>query len=111
MVLKRVVKLDTGSIPAGSFVDLSYAPEVNLRLKRMICVETTAMALRPITMSFYLGDVPYFFPDSSAALFDPAVPQPIVFDLVHSAGVKLVMRVTNTDTTARRLLVHLVYEE
>ncbi len=111
MVLKRIVTLDTGSISAGSFVDVWYAPEVNLKLKRVIVVETTANATSLVFMTFYMGDVPFFFPNVSATLFGHDVPEPIIFDLTHSAGVKLTMRVTNTDSAARRLLIHLVYEE
>jgi hypothetical protein len=111
VVLKRVVVQDTGSISAGGFIDVSYAPEVNLKLKRIIAVETTANALSLLFATFYIGDVPYFFPNVSLKLFDPANPTPIVFDLMHSAGVKLTMRVTNSDTSARRVLLHFVYEE
>jgi hypothetical protein len=109
--LKRIVVRDTDSIPAGGFVDIDYAPEVNLKLKRIIAVETTAGALSLLFATFYIGDVPYFFPNVSLKLFDPANPEPIVFDLTHSAGVKLVMRITNNDTVARRVLIHLIYEE
>jgi len=111
MSLKRIVVKDTGSIPAGNYVDIDYAPEVNLRLKRIIAVETTANALSLLFATFYIGDVPYFFPNVSLKLFDPANPGPIIFDLVHSAGVKLTMRITNNDSAARRVLLHFVYEE
>ena len=111
MALKRIVVKDTGSIAAGGFVDIEYAPEVNLRLRRIIAVELTGSVLAPLLATFYLGDVPYFFPNTSLKLFDPANPEPIIFDLVHSAGVKLTMRITNTDSTARRVLIHFVYEE
>ena len=111
MSLKRIVVRDTGSIAAGGFVDIDYAPEVNLRLKRIIAIELTAAKLEPLLATFYLGDVPYFFPNVSLKLFDPLSPSPIIFDLTHSAGVKLIMRITNTDTAARRALIHFVYEE
>jgi hypothetical protein len=111
VVLKRIVVQDTGSISAGGFIDVSYAPEVNLKLKRIIAVETTAGALSLLFATFYIGDVPYFFPNVSLRLFDPAIPTPITFDLVHSAGVKLTMRITNSDSAARRVLLHFVYEE
>ena len=111
MTLKRIVKLDTGSISAGGFVDLVYAPEVDLKLKRIECVETTAGAYSLIFLTFYIGDVPYFFPDASAALFQPLDPTPVVFDLAHPKGVYLKIRVTNADTVARRLIIHLIYEE
>ncbi len=111
MTLKRIVTLDTGSISAGGFVDVWYAPEVNLKLKRVIVVETTANATSLIFMTFYLGDVPFFFPNVNANLLRHDVPVPIIFDLTHSAGVKLTMRVTNSDSAARRLLIHLIYEE
>jgi hypothetical protein len=111
LTLKRIVVKDTGSISAGSFVDIDYAPEVNLKLKRIIAVETTANALSLVFATFYIGDVPYFFPNVSLKLFDPASPQPIIFDLTHSAGVKLTMRITNNDSAARRVLIHLIYEE
>jgi hypothetical protein len=105
------VKLDTGSLSAGSFVDLVYAPEVDLKLKRIECVETTAGVYSLLFLTFYIGDVPFFFPDVSAALFQPLDPSPIVFDLAHNKGVYLKIRVTNSDTVARRLLIHLIYEE
>jgi len=111
VVLKRIVVLDTGSISAGGFIDVSYAPEVNLKLKRIIAVETTANALSLLFATFYIGDVPYFYPNISLKLFDLANPTPITFDLVHSAGVKLIMRITNADSSARRVLLHLIYEE
>ena len=111
MTLRRIVKLDTGSIPAGGFVDLTYAPEVDLKLKRIQVVETTAGAYSLVFMTFYIGDVPYFFPDVSSALFRFDHPQPIVFDLAHAKGVVVKFRVTNADTAARRLLIHLIYEE
>jgi hypothetical protein len=111
VTLKRIVKLDTGSLSAGSFVDLVYAPEVDLKLKRIEVVETTANALNLLFMTFYLGDVPFFFPDVSAALFQPLDAYPIIFDLAHNKGVYLKIRVTNSDTTTRRLIIHLIYEE
>jgi len=111
VTLKRIVKLDTGSLSAGSFVDLVYAPEVDLKLKRIEVVETTANAFNMLFMTFYLGDVPFFFPDVSAALFQPLDAYPIIFDLAHPKGVYLKIRVTNTDSTTRRLVIHLIYEE
>lgn len=111
MTLKRIVVKDTGSIAAGSYIDIDYAPEVNLKLKRIVAVETTAGALSLLFATFYLGDVPYFFPNVSLKLFDPANPEPVVFDLMHSAAVKLTMRITNNDTAARRVLIHFIYEE
>ena len=111
MTLKRIVKLDTGSISAGGFVDLVYAPEVDLKLKRIVVVETTAGAYGLLFLTFYIGDVPFFFPDVSAALFQPRDLSPIVFDLAHPKGVYLKVRVTNADSAARRLLIHLIYEE
>ena len=111
MTLKRIVKLDTGSISAGGFVDLVYAPEVDLKLKRIVVVETTAGAYSLLFLTFYIGDVPFFFPDASAALFQPRELSPIVFDLAHNKGVYLKIRVTNADSAARRLVIHLIYEE
>jgi len=111
MTLRRIVRLDTGSISAGGFVDVTYAPEVDLKLKYIEVVETTAAAYGLVFLTFYIGDVPYFFPDVSAALFRFDVPNPIVFDLAHAKGVILKLRVTNADTAARRLLIHLIYEE
>jgi len=111
VTLKRIVVLDTGSISAGSFVDVSYAPEINLKLKRIIAIETTADAPNLVFMTFYMGDVPYFYPNASAGIFHLRNLEPVIFDLMHSAGVKLTMRITNSDSAARRLLIHLVYEE
>ena len=111
MTLRRIVRLDTGSISAGGFVDLTYAPEVDLKLKRIQVVETTAGAYSLLFLTFYVGDVPYFFPDACSAILRFDHPQPIVFDLAHPKGVVLKFRVTNADTAARRLLIHLIYEE
>jgi hypothetical protein len=111
VTLKRIVKLDTGSLSAGSFTDLTYAPEVDLKLKRIEVVETTANALGLLFMTLYIGDVPFFFPDVSAVLFQPLDAMPIIFDLAHPKGVYLKIRVTNSDTSTRRLLIHLIYEE
>jgi len=111
VTLKRIVKLDTGPLSAGSFADLVYAPEVDLKLKRIECVEATAGAYSLIFLTFYIGDVPFFFPDASAALFQPLDPSPINLDLAHPKGVYLKIRVTNADSTTRRLLIHLIYEE
>lgn len=111
MTLRRIVRLDTSNLSAGSFIDLTYSPEVDLRLKRIECVETTANAYNLLFLTFYMGDVPYFFPDASAALFQPQDPSPITLDLAHAKGVTLKIRVTNADTTTRRLLIHLIYEE
>jgi hypothetical protein len=55
--------------------------------------------------------VPFFFPDVSVALFQPLDAMPIIFDLAHPKGVYLKIRVTNSDTSARRLIIHLIYEE
>jgi len=111
VTLKRIVVKDTGSISAGSYVDIDYAPEVTLKLKRVVAVETTANALSLLFATFYIGDVPYFFPNVSLKVFDPANPTPVIFDLTHPAGAKLIMRITNNDSTARRVLLHFIYEE
>jgi hypothetical protein len=111
LTLRRIVKLDTGPISAGGFVDLVYAPEVDLKLKRIEVVETTVGAYSLIFLTFYIGDVPYFFPDVSAAIFQPLDPSPVIFDLAHNKGVYLKIRVTNADTATRRLIIHLIYEE
>ena len=111
MTLRRIARLDTGSISAGGFVDVTYAPEVDLKLKTIRVVETTADAYNLVFLTFYIGDVPYFFPDVSAAIFRYNNPEPIVLDLAHAKGVILKIRVTNADAVARRLLIHLVYEE
>jgi len=109
MTLKRIVELDTGSLSAGNYIDLNTAPEVDLKLERIEAVETTANAPNLVFMTFYIGDVPYFFPNVSAALFQPLDASPIIFNLDHKAGVKLTIRVTNSDTATRRLIIHLIY--
>lgn len=111
MALRRIVRLDSGDLGAGAFKDFDYAPEVNLRLKRIIAVEATAAAYRLVFVRIQMGDVPLTSPDISAELLRPDIAQPIVFDLVHVAGVKLIFRITNADTTTRRVHLHLVYEE
>jgi len=111
MPLRRVVKLDTGSIAAGGFKDLDYAPEVNLRLKRIQAVEVAAGDYANVFLTLYMGDQPIFSPDAALAVLKFDHPQPLIFDLVHVAGVKLITRVTNTAGAARRVILHLIYEE
>ena len=110
MALKRVVLIDTGNISSGSYTDVSYAPEVDLTLNKVYAVETTSGALSLLFATFYLADEPFFAPNASLKLFDPANSEPITFNLVHKNGTKLSMRITNSDTATRRVLIHLVYE-
>ncbi|MEM4844525.1 MAG: hypothetical protein QXV81_08155 [Ignisphaera sp.] len=110
MPIKRIVKLDTGSLSAGSFVDLTYAPEVNLTIKKIIAVEATGASINNVLSTFYIGDVPYFMPDVSLAIFHPSNLHNPDIDLVLPAGVRLTMRVTNNETAARRVLIHLICE-
>jgi hypothetical protein len=111
VALRRIVRLDSGDIPAGGFKDLDYAPETNLKLRRIIAVETTAGVYRLLFVRIQMGDIPLTSPDISAELLRPDLANPIVFDLVHVAGVKLIFRITNADTATRRLHLHLVYED
>lgn len=111
MALRRIVRLDTGSLSAGAFTDLTYAPEVDLKLKRIAVVETTAGAYSLVFLNLYIGDVPFIFPDASAAVFRFDNPNLPTLDLAHAKGVYLKIRVTNSDTAGRRLLIHLMYEE
>lgn len=111
MVLKRIVRLDTGSIAAGSYADVRYAPEVSLKLKRIEVVEASGASLNNVMATLYIGDVPVLMPDASLAIFAAGYPSPITLDLSHPAGVFLTMRVTNNTSAAVRVYIHLVYEE
>ncbi|MEM3982561.1 MAG: hypothetical protein QXM71_07585 [Thermofilum sp.] len=110
MALKRIVKLDTGSLAAGSFTDLTYAAEVNLTIKKIIAVEATGASINNVVATFYIADVPYFMPDTSLMLFHPSNQYNPDIDLVLPAGVRLTMRVTNNEAAARRVLIHLICE-
>ena len=111
MALKRIVKIDTGSISAGGFVDISYAPEVDLRLKKIRIVEASGNTIYNVTMTLRMGDKPYVDPDVSASLFVGDYDKLMTLDIDHPAGVKLSSRVTNSESAARRLFIHLIYEE
>ncbi|MEM3982478.1 MAG: hypothetical protein QXM71_07165 [Thermofilum sp.] len=110
MPLRRIVKLDTGSLSAGAFVDLTYAPEVNLTIKKILAVEATGASINNVLSTFYIGDVPYFMPDVSLAIFHPSNQYNPDIDLVLPAGVRLTMRITNNEAAARRVLIHLICE-
>lgn len=110
MALKRIVKLDTGSLGTGSFTDLTYAAEVNLTIKKIIAVEATGASINSVLSTFYIADVPYFMPDVSLAIFHPSNQYNPDIDLVLPAGTRLTMRVTNNESAARRVLIHLICE-
>jgi len=111
MPLKRIVKLATGSIPAGGFVDIRYAPEVSLRIKKIIAVEASGNPLNNVHATLYIGDVPYAFPDVSLAVFSPANLHNPDIDLVLPAGVNLTMRVTNSSSSAVSVFIYLICVE
>jgi len=111
MPLKRIVKIDTDTIPAGGFKDIVYAPETNLRIKKIIAVEASGNPLNNVHATLYIGDVPYAFPDVSLAVFSPANFHNPDIDLVLAAGQKLVMRVTNNESAARRIFIYLICVE
>jgi hypothetical protein len=110
MPLKRIVKLDTGSIAAGGFVDLNYAPEVDLKLKRIQVIEITAGDYANIFLTLYLAGEPIFQPDVNASVLKFDNPNLPTFDRDHAKGDKLITRVSNIAGATRRLIIHLVYE-
>jgi len=111
MALKRIVKLATGSISAGSFVDVWYAPEVNLKIRKIIAIEASGASLNNVHATFYIGDMPYAMPDVSLAVFSPTNLHNPEINLVLSAGVKLSMRVTNNSSSAVSVFIYLICEE
>lgn len=110
MPLKRIVKLDTGVIPAGAIKDLTYAAEVNLTIKKIVAVEESGLSISKVYTTLYIGDVPYFMPDANLAIFHPSFQYIPDIDLVLPAGVRLTMRVTNNEAGDRRVLIYLICE-
>jgi hypothetical protein len=110
MPFNRIRVIDTGSISAGGYVDFSQAEEVNLTLKKVFIIEATGATMNNVVLTLNLGDTPFFRPNASAALFHPSNPSVIELNLPVAAGVKVNGRVTNNESAARRLFIHLVYE-
>lgn len=110
MPLKRIVRLDTGVISSKSYKDVWYAPETNLVIKKIVAVEAGGNSLDQVYTTLYIGDVPYFFPDASLALFTSTSLHNPELNLTLPAGVKLTMRVSNDYETERRVLIHLICE-
>jgi len=108
MPLKRIVKIATGTIPAGSFVDVWYAPEVNLKIHKILAVEASGAALNNVHATLYFGDVPYAYPDVSLAVFSPTNLHNPDIDLVLPAGTKLTMRITNNTSSAVNVFIYLI---
>jgi hypothetical protein len=104
-------KLDTGSIPAGGYVDIVHAEPVDVKLKKIQIVEATGASVNNVVMTLYVGDVPIVLPDVSAAVFVGPYEQLLELNVEIKAGVKITMRVTNNETAARRLYIHLIYEK
>jgi len=110
MAFNRIRVIDTGSISAGSYADFEQAEEVDLILKRIFIVETGGNSVNYVTLTFNIGDYPFFRPNASAAIFDPSNPLNPELNIRVDKGVKVSGRVTNNEAAARRLLIHLVYE-
>ena len=107
----RIRVIETGSISAGSHKDYEQAEEVDLVLKRIFIVETGGNSMNNVVLTLYVGDKPYFKPNASAAIFDPSNPLNPELNIEVAKGVKVSGRVTNNESAARSLLIHLVYEE
>ena len=106
----RIRVIDTGSISAGGFVDYSAAEEVDLVLKKILIVEATGATINSVLLTFNLGDTPFFRPNVSAMIFHPSSPNVPELNLDVPKGIKVNGRVTNNETAARRLYIHLIYE-
>ena len=103
-------KLDTSSISAGGYVDIVHAEPVDVKLKKVQVVEATGASVNNVLMTFYVGDDPKVLPDVSARIFTGDYALLPELDIEIKAGVKITMRVTNNESAARRLYIHLIYE-
>jgi len=110
MAFNRIRVIDTGSISAGSYADFEQAEEIDLVLKRIFIVEAGGNSVNNVTLTFNVGDKPYFRPDVSAAIFDPSNPLNPELNIKVEKGVKVSGRVTNNEAADRQLYIHLVYE-
>ena len=106
----RIRVIDTGSIAAGGYYDYSCAEEVDLLLKKILVVEATGATINSVMMTFNLGDTPFFRPNISAAILHPSNPNVPELNLDVPKGIKVNGRVTNNESAARRLYIHLIYE-
>jgi hypothetical protein len=61
-------------------------------------------------LTFNVGDVPYFRPNASAAVFDPSNPLNPELNIEVKKGVKVSGRVTNNTAASVQCYIHLVYE-
>jgi hypothetical protein len=110
MPFNRIRVIDTGSISAGGYFDYSQAEEVDLVLKKILIVEATGASINGVVLTLNLGDTPMFRPNASAMIFHPSNPNVPELNLAVAKGIKVNGRVTNGESAARRLLIHLIYE-
>ena len=110
MTFNRIRVIDTGSISAGGYVDFSQAEEIDLVLKKILINEATGATVNNVVLTLFLGDTPLFRPNVSAAIFSPQNPTVPELNLSVAKGIKVNGRVTNNESAARRLFIHLIYE-
>lgn len=110
MPVKRIVRLDTGSLATGAFIDITYSPEVNLMITKIVVIEAGGNTVNNVMLTFYVADTPILTPDASAALFATTSLHNPDLKVLLQSGVRLTMRVTNNESTTRRLYIHLISE-
>jgi len=111
MAFDRIRKIDTGSIAAGGTFDFVQSEEVDLVLRKVVIVEATNASIYSVLLTLNVAEQPLLRPDACAAIFLPSNPQVPEFDVDVPKGTKVNGRVTNNESAARRLFIHLFYEK
>jgi len=111
VALKRIVRIEIEDIPAGSFKDYKYAPEVDLNIKKIVVVDAYGGSLNNVYATIKFGDEPITYPDVSLALFDPKNPANPDIDRVLKASVFLNGRITNASNSTVKPVIMLICTE
>lgn len=111
MALKRIVRIEVEDIPAGSFKDFKYAPEIDLNIKKIVVVDAYGNPLNNVYATIKFGDDPITYPDVSLSLFSPTSFANPDIDKVLKASVFLNGRITNASNATVKPLIMLICTE
>ena len=109
MTLKFKTLSDT--IAAGAQSTVSWAPEKDVHIRKILVVEQSATTLTNVHIQIMVSDVPYTRTTVPASIFNVPFSQAPPFDLVLPKGVKLELTTTNSTAGSITLYYILAYEE
>lgn len=109
MTLKFKTLSDT--IAAGAQSTVSWAPERDVHIRKLLIVEQGGAALQNVHVQIMVSDVPYTRTTVPAHIFAQYYNQVPPFDLVLPKGVKIEFKTTNSTASSVTLYYVIAYEE